>query len=262
MTDGVVHLIRWHGDDAKWIAEVGSLDSEDLKTLLWLYKDTTISGNSEVITTVQVAFELQNWRTVNYCIVIPGLNISRRNPDRKYRVSDFEFSIRREDIDIDPNIDIWADERHDAEIERDTRWEKESTIINRIARRLILFGGNVFLVSESLSEGSQEERVFLLVEDAVNKERLELDRLRRRVKWQRRVLGLDSRGPRFERRDIPDELIKIIVDRDRVCCGCGSDEDLQLDHIIPVSRGGNESEDNLRLLCGSCNRKRGNLENF
>jgi 5-methylcytosine-specific restriction endonuclease McrA len=39
--------------------------------------------------------------------------------------------------------------------------------------------------------------------------------------------------------------------------GCGSIERLQLDHIIPLSRGGQSVEGNVRLLCRYHNSQRG-----
>lgn len=41
------------------------------------------------------------------------------------------------------------------------------------------------------------------------------------------------------------------------CVLCGSDENLTVDHIIPISKGGTETLDNLRTLCKSCNSKKG-----
>lgn len=56
---------------------------------------------------------------------------------------------------------------------------------------------------------------------------------------------------------------KYIYERDNYSCQlCGSKENLQIDHIIPVYLATKENifqinhPDNLRLLCGSCNAKR------
>ena len=55
---------------------------------------------------------------------------------------------------------------------------------------------------------------------------------------------------------------KNILLRDRNCCQyCGtvlSANELTLDHVIPRSRGGNSSWENLVACCHGCNRKKGN----
>ena len=43
----------------------------------------------------------------------------------------------------------------------------------------------------------------------------------------------------------------------RVCVYCGSTEDLTLDHIVPLSKGGAHSPDNLCIACRSCNSSKG-----
>ena len=44
----------------------------------------------------------------------------------------------------------------------------------------------------------------------------------------------------------------------RKCSHCGATEDLCLDHIWPVTHGGTDEDDNLQVLCRSCNSKKSN----
>ncbi|WP_433953629.1 HNH endonuclease [Curtobacterium flaccumfaciens] len=45
--------------------------------------------------------------------------------------------------------------------------------------------------------------------------------------------------------------------RNRCCAGCGSQQSLTLDHIIPRSRGGCHHVHNLQILCRDCNQAKG-----
>lgn len=47
------------------------------------------------------------------------------------------------------------------------------------------------------------------------------------------------------------KLVKLMSD---TCIGCGTYEDLQVDHIVPISLGGINSFWNFQRLCGKCNR--------
>jgi hypothetical protein len=50
-----------------------------------------------------------------------------------------------------------------------------------------------------------------------------------------------------------------ILERDNYKCqSCSATEHLCVDHIIPASRGGDSSDDNLQVLCHGCNTKKGN----
>jgi 5-methylcytosine-specific restriction endonuclease McrA len=44
-----------------------------------------------------------------------------------------------------------------------------------------------------------------------------------------------------------------IVRNYSICLYCGSDKDLMIDHITPVSKGGNSDLNNLTRCCNSCN---------
>ena len=50
----------------------------------------------------------------------------------------------------------------------------------------------------------------------------------------------------------------IFIAADHKCQACGSDQNLSVDHIIPVSKGGGDEMDNLQCLCLPCNRSRSN----
>lgn len=60
------------------------------------------------------------------------------------------------------------------------------------------------------------------------------------------------------RRYIPKWLRRQVMERDGFACAeCGATDDLAIDHIHPYSRGGPETLDNLRVLCRSCNSRKG-----
>ena len=62
----------------------------------------------------------------------------------------------------------------------------------------------------------------------------------------------------LERRRVTSDVRRRIIDRDGFeCQSCGAKDEIQIDHIIPISRGGSSDDDNLQVLCAPCNRSKG-----
>lgn len=61
-----------------------------------------------------------------------------------------------------------------------------------------------------------------------------------------------------QRAAIPATVRRAVYKRDgHACLECGAVEDLTLDHIYPWSLGGGDTVENLRVLCRSCNTRKG-----
>lgn len=66
------------------------------------------------------------------------------------------------------------------------------------------------------------------------------------------------RGTATTRRNIPLAVRAAVMERDDyTCVSCGAQDELSLDHIWPYSRGGQDTVENLRVLCRSCNSSKG-----
>jgi len=111
-----------------------------------------------------------------------------------------------------------------------------------------LFGGRWF----SDNEGLNANQVHALI----------LTRDKRRDETIRRAQSTVAMasGPQLKstRGAIPDDVKLLVWTRDHGRCRkCGSNVELQFDHIIPWSMGGSSSPENIQVLCGPCNRRKG-----
>lgn len=88
------------------------------------------------------------------------------------------------------------------------------------------------------------------------------DKYERDVKSLARIRANLAEAPKLSSRErIPENVRTEVWRRDEgKCQRCGSNERLEYDHIIPVSKGGSNTVRNIQLLCEHCNRsKHGNL---
>ena len=69
--------------------------------------------------------------------------------------------------------------------------------------------------------------------------------------------GTTVEAEKWPSRYISAALRSEVLRRDsNACVACGAKEPLEIDHIVPVSKGGKSEIDNLQVLCRSCNRKK------
>lgn len=92
--------------------------------------------------------------------------------------------------------------------------------------------------------------------------RLEIERRSRAKNKEKHRPGKNARQSARNRLisksrfDIIDKDLKRIYGSE--CWKCGTRENISLDHVIPVSKGGNHSIGNMMSLCRSCNSSKGN----
>jgi hypothetical protein len=71
---------------------------------------------------------------------------------------------------------------------------------------------------------------------------------------------------RYVSRHIPRPiLIRVVRRDDSTCQVCGRhllDNEIQIDHVIPYSKGGPTTESNLHVICGECNNEKSNKVEF
>lgn len=52
---------------------------------------------------------------------------------------------------------------------------------------------------------------------------------------------------------------QLVANSGERCANCGAEQNLVLDHVIPIAKGGASRLENLQLLCAECNRIKGKL---
>lgn len=123
--------------------------------------------------------------------------------------------------------------------------------------------------SKNLLEELREANTQLRYER--NKEQIEKDKVKAKLLEKKKKREIEKlalqelidEGEIFpeanKRPPIPKDVVDTVWNRDRgKCVYCGSNENLHLDHIIPFSKGGDTSVENLQLLCQKCNLEKSN----
>jgi len=135
--------------------------------------------------------------------------------------------------------------KNDVDIELKVSYNGGTIVIGRIISMSHFFNKGIVLQSESGSiikiffEDIELESIFPL--EFAKKENKNKDK--------------ESRDP------ISPKLRWEVLKRDKYVCqycgACGPNVELEVDHVIPVSRGGTDDIDNLKTACFKCNRGKG-----
>lgn len=54
-----------------------------------------------------------------------------------------------------------------------------------------------------------------------------------------------------------EEWGEVLIQTDWKCAMCGSDREIEIEHMIPLSRGGGNTKENVCVLCADCNGRKG-----
>ncbi len=113
------------------------------------------------------------------------------------------------------------------------------------------YRGLVFNVTDSVRATYSLEEILLIIRYSALKEER---------KWRRMEAVISTtvnQKLRPTREHIPDAVKQYVWRRDQGrCVKCGSNLNLEYDHIIPVALGGSNTNRNLQLLCEPCNRSK------
>lgn len=122
---------------------------------------------------------------------------------------------------------------------------------------------------QKFNETTEGEELFALMQE--EHERIEIEELKKKLTEKHRkerlkkiaLMELEEEGILFQKANkrppIPDDVKDFVYRRDGgKCVMCGSKKNLQFDHIIPFSKGGATSVENLQILCQKCNLKKSN----
>jgi hypothetical protein len=112
-----------------------------------------------------------------------------------------------------------------------------------------------------------EDKELIERAERIESERRAAQKAARRSQWAQRVVKTHEAGeidqtpnPEYIRAELKsDEKLRwwVFARDDYTCCHCGGTAGLTVDHILPVSRGGDNDESNLQTLCRACNSRKG-----
>jgi hypothetical protein len=169
------------------------------------------------------------------CFVRPKVPEPEKNSDRYFR--DYGYQKK-------------FDERYEEAKQKQA--EYFGTVLTLLHRSgFYLYKGSLYYFDGS-DIHSEDEQKLLVKEDYFKRDKRFANLRKEMALFEKLSSGnVESREP------IPQEVRFAVWRRDEgKCVSCGSNQKLEYDHIIPVSKGGSSTERNIQLLCEKCNREK------
>lgn len=121
--------------------------------------------------------------------------------------------------------------------------------------KLVFFRDQLFMSERVPKTPTEREEIALRVKKAVYDGASDLAGLRAAVANIEAAIEYGKSGPR--RVAISEDVKLVVWTRDGgACVRCGSKQNLHFDHVIPIAKGGGNSEANIQILCQTCNLKK------
>ena len=132
-------------------------------------------------------------------------------------------------------------------------FNKDELHRNKTRIYYILFNDALYEVSLSPSDSEYSlEELAILIKEKIYKENKKFEQIKKQIELYEKF---ETKQKTERREPIPEDVKFEVWRRDGgKCVICGSQKNLEFDHIIPFSKGGSSTARNLQLLCQDCNR--------
>ena len=157
----------------------------------------------------------------------------------------FRFNCKQEGQEIEYDR-VWTLAQYETLLERQQENPVHLISDGKSGRNWWMFRDRFYWEDEELEE--IEVKALLLERNRQDERKIE------------RAISLmeNESQPQTYREPLPDSVKLFVWERDQGrCVQCGRDEELEYDHIIPVSKGGSNTQKNIQLLCATCDRSKG-----
>ena len=261
----IIHIGTFDGDQNKLIILGDQLDLESGRALSYVSCVPISFGLDQEsgIDLIEFKFPVKYYERHYLSDAWIPFEFDKKNLRKSNGFIDLKFPLLREIVLSENIVNVfgyYVDKFLPADMSVTARGaESELQYRTNILQRLWFYSNFLLYVNRQCRSEKDYEYIKLKVEEHVLERGDEYQKL---VKKIDRLRQISSNRLQPNRKQISDHVSAFVLQRDlNKCVLCGDDINLQFDHILPVSKGGNNEPENLRILCQQCNQSRGNLRN-